>query len=233
MHRALDAGVRRFFLPNIDLESIPAMLELEHQFADHCHAMMGLHPCSVKADFETVLDQMEGHWAQRDFCAVGEIGMDLYWDTSFVHEQEQAFRRQIQWAVAKEKPFVIHCRDAFDEIFKVLATEALPKVPGIFHCFTGNLQQAQQAVEMGFKLGIGGVATFKNGGLDQVIPHIALEHLVLETDAPYLAPVPYRGKRNEAAYLLEIAKRVAELQSVSLEDLAYQTTANSKQIFGI
>lgn len=233
MNRALDEGVRRIFLPNIDSTSIEAMLQLEQQFPNHCHAMMGLHPCSVKEDYKTELALVEEWMNKRDFCAIGEIGMDLYWDKTFVKEQEEAFRHQIQLAVKYQKPFVIHCRDAFDEIFEVLESETLPEIPGIFHCFTGSLEQAERAIKLGFALGIGGVVTFKNGGLDQVVPHIDLKHLVLETDAPYLAPVPYRGKRNESSYIKLVAERIAELKECRLEEVAYATTENSKRIFGI
>jgi TatD DNase family protein len=233
LHRAFDEGVRRIFLPNIDSSSIDAMLDLEAKHPTQCHAMMGLHPCSVKENYKEELALVEDWWIKRDFCAVGEIGMDLYWDKTFVKEQEDAFRFQIQLAVAKQRPFVIHCRDAFDEIFKVLESEPLPEIPGIFHCFTGNLEQAERAIKLGFVLGIGGVVTFKNGGLDKVLPYVGLEHLVLETDAPYLAPVPYRGKRNETSYITFIAEKIAELKECSLEEVAYATTQNSKRIFGM
>lgn len=233
LHRAFDEGVRRIFLPNIDSSSIDAMLDLEAKHPTQCHAMMGLHPCSVKENYKEELALVEDWWSKRDFCAVGEIGMDLYWDKTFVKEQEDAFRFQIQLAVAKKRPFVIHCRDAFDEIFKVLESEPLPEIPGIFHCFTGNLEQAERAIKLGFVLGIGGVVTFKNGGLDKVLPYVGLEHLVLETDAPYLAPVPYRGKRNETSYITFIAEKIAELKECSLEEVAYATTQNSKRIFGM
>ncbi len=233
IHRALDQGVRRIFLPNIDSSSIQAMLQLEADFPDHCYAMMGLHPCSVKENYREELKLVEEWLGKRDFCAIGEIGMDLYWDKTHIKEQEEAFRHQIRLACKLQKPFVIHCRDAFDEIFEVLESEELPDIPGIFHCFTGTLEQAERAIGLGFRLGIGGVVTFKNGGLDQVIPHIGLEHIVLETDSPYLAPVPYRGKRNETSYIKLVAERVAELSGRKLEEVAYVTTETSKKIFGV
>lgn len=228
--KAMEQGVSRFYLPNIDSGSIDAMLELETRYPQ-CIAMMGLHPCSVNADVEQELAIVKQWLDKRPFVAIGEIGMDLYWDKTYVKEQELAFRRQIDWALELGYPIVIHCREAFDPIYAVLRSyRQLPK--GIFHCFSGNLEQAQLVLGLGgFKLGIGGVVTFKNSGLDGVVEQIGLEHLVLETDAPYLAPVPYRGKRNQPEYLLEVAKKVASLKSVSLAEVAEVTNRNVDFIF--
>lgn len=196
--------------------------------------MMGLHPCSVKADYQQELEHVEKMLSAHQVVAIGEIGIDLYWDKTFLKEQQAAFRYQIRLAKANNLPFVIHCRDAFDEIFEILDEENDENMRGIFHCFTGNLEQAQKIINYGgFKLGIGGVVTFKNAGLDKVVEQISLEHLVLETDAPYLAPVPYRGKRNESAYLIEIATKIASLKQVSLEEVASITTKNSIEVFGV
>lgn len=231
LKNAQELGIGRFYLPNVDSTSIDRMLELEKNHPDCFHAMMGLHPCSVKADYKEELAIVEAWLGKRKFKAVGEIGMDLYWDKTFVEEQRYAFRRQIELAQNYKLPIVIHCREAFDEIYAILKEYSdLPK--GIFHCFSGTPEQATKVLELGgFKLGIGGVVTFKNSGLDKVVEQLSLEHLVLETDAPYLAPVPFRGKRNEPAYLFNVAKKVAELKDVSVEHVAEITGANADSIF--
>ena len=234
MQKAINLGVSRFFLPNIDSDYTDALLALAKKYPDNMFPMMGLHPCSVKADYQQELAQVEKMLSEHQVVAIGEIGIDLYWDKTFFKEQQAAFRHQIRLAKANNLPFVIHCRDAFDEIFEILDEENDENMRGIFHCFTGNLEQAQKIINYGgFKLGIGGVVTFKNAGLDKVVEQISLEHLVLETDAPYLAPVPYRGKRNESAYIIEIATKVANLKQVSLEEVAKITTTNSKTVFGV
>ncbi len=233
LERAFEKGVERIFLPGIDSESIENMLELEKKYPNNCFAMMGLHPCSVKENYQEELAIVEGWLGKRDFCAIGEIGIDLYWDKSTLGIQQNAFRTQINWAKEKNLPFVIHCRDAFDEIFEIMDELNDDNMRGIFHCFTGSLEQAQHIINYsGFKLGIGGVVTFKNAGLDKVVEQVDIKHLVLETDSPYLAPTPYRGKRNESSYLYNIADRVSDLHQMSIEKVAEITTANSKEVFG-
>lgn len=234
VQKAIKLGITRFFLPNIDSGYTNALLALAKKYPDNMFPMLGLHPCSVKADYQQELEHVEKMLSEHQVVAIGEIGIDLYWDKTFFKEQQAAFRYQIRLAKANNLPFVIHCRDAFDEIFEILDEENDENMRGIFHCFTGNLEQAQKIINYGgFKLGIGGVVTFKNAGLDKVVEQISLEHLVLETDAPYLAPVPYRGKRNESAYLIEIATKIASLKQVSLEEVASITTKNSIEVFGV
>ncbi len=225
------AGVEKIYMPNVDVETIEAMLDCERKYPDLCIPMMGLHPCDVKEDFESQLTVMKKWLDQRPFAAVGEIGLDLYWDKSFFEQQKQALRTQIGWAKELDLPIVLHCRESMDETIEIIREEHDGKLSGIFHCFTGNLTQAMQIIEMGFLLGIGGVATYKNGGLDQVIPHLSLDYLVLETDAPYLAPVPYRGKRNTPAYLSVIAEKVGDYLQVSKEEVAERTKANALNLF--
>lgn len=234
VQNAIKLGITRFFLPNIDSGYTNALLALAKKYPDNMFRMMGLHPCSVKADYQQELEHVEKMLSAHQVVAIGEIGIDLYWDKTFLKEQQAAFRYQIRLAKANNLPFVIHCRDAFDEIFEILDEENDENMRGIFHCFTGNLEQAQKIINYGgFKLGIGGVVTFKNAGLDKVVEQLDLAHLVLETDAPYLAPVPYRGKRNESAYLTEIATKIASLKQVSLEEVASITTKNSIEVFGV
>lgn len=228
---AIAAQVDTFYLPNIDHESIEGMLALEKEFPGRCLPMMGLHPCSVNADYEQELALVKQWLDKRRFAAIGEIGIDLYWDKTFIREQEIAFRQQLDWAVEMGYTVSIHCRNAFDEIYSILQSYSkLPK--SIFHCFSGNTGQAQQILGLGnFKLGIGGVLTFKNSGLDQVVENIGLEHLVLETDAPYLAPAPHRGKRNESAYIPLIAHKIAEIKGISIGEVADITSKNALEIF--
>lgn len=233
MQRALDAGVNRFFIPAIDSSYSQAMYQLEKNYPEAVFLMMGLHPTSVKENYEEELSFVEKQFEERDFFAVGEIGIDLYWDTSTLEIQKTAFKRQIQLAKKMKLPIVIHCRDAFDEIFEVLESEKDDSLFGIFHCFTGTYEQAQKALSYNMKLGIGGVVTFKNGKIDQFLNQISIKEIVLETDAPYLAPAPFRGKRNESSYLLKVAEKVAAIYGISLEELAKITTQNSKEIFGV
>ena len=233
VERALEQNVKRFFIPAIDSETTQAMYALEKQFPEHMYLMMGLHPTSVSETVEEELKHVEEELAKRQFYAVGEIGIDLYWDQNFFEAQRKAFKHQIQLAKKYNLPIVIHCREAFDEVFDVLEEENGEDLYGIFHCFTGTKAQAEQAISYNMKLGIGGVATFKNGKIDQFLNQIDLKHIVLETDAPYLAPKPYRGKRNESAYVLKVAEKLSELYGVSLEEIAKQTTQNSKDVFGI
>jgi TatD DNase family protein len=231
LKKAIDAGVDKFFLPNIDSSSVSGMHLLCEKYPQHCFPMMGLHPCSVKENYKDELALAYDYLKSKKYVAVGEIGIDLYWDKTFYTQQIEAFEIQINWALEFELPIVIHCRNSFDEIFEVLTR--FPKLPkGIFHCFSGNAEQAQKVIDVtGFKLGIGGVLTFKNSGLDKAIEHIDVKHLVLETDSPYLAPVPYRGKRNESAYIPLIAAKLAEVKKCSLLEIASVTTANAKEIF--
>jgi len=231
--RCLDVGVNRIFLPNIDLESIEPMLALQQAYPSNCFPMMGLHPCSVTKNYDEDLVTIKDWLTQHDFAAIGEIGIDLYWDSSLLKEQQNAFIQQIEWAKELKKPIIIHARNSFNEIFEILDDLNDEHLSGIFHCFSGDLKQATRAINYGnFWLGIGGVLTFKNAGLDQVIKNIELSRLVLETDSPYLAPAPFRGKRNESSYLTLIATKLAEVKNVSLEEIALVTTANSKEIFG-
>ena len=233
MKRAFEQGVERFFIPAIDSGYTEAMYALEQDYPNHIFLMMGLHPTSVKENYEEELTHVEAEFKKRNFYAVGEIGIDLYWDKTTLGIQKKAFKRQIQLAKKYKLPIVIHCRDAFDEIFEVLETEKDDQLFGIFHCFTGTFEQAQRAISFRMKLGIGGVVTFKNGKIDQFLNQIDLKHIVLETDAPYLSPVPHRGKRNESSYLALVCKKVAEVYGVSEAEIANVTTANSKAVFGI
>ena len=234
IQRALAAGVSRFFIPAIDSGYTEAMFKLEANYPEHMFLMMGLHPTSVKPDtYKEELKLVEKQLTERHFYAVGEIGIDLYWDTSTLAIQQEAFKNQIMLAKKHGLPIVIHCRDAFDEIFDVLETVNDENLYGIFHCFTGTIEQAQKAISYNMKLGIGGVATFKNGKLDQFINKIDLKHIVLETDAPYLAPKPFRGKRNESSYIVKVLEKLSELYELPQEKIAEITTENSKIIFGI
>jgi TatD DNase family protein len=233
MQRAIAAGVSRFFVPAIDSSCTQAMYELEANYPEQVFLMTGLHPTYVKDNYEDELAHVERQLNERKFYAIGEIGMDLYWDKTHIEEQKLAFRTQIQWAKKYKLPIVIHCREAFDEIFDVLESEKGPDLFGIFHCFTGTKAQALQAISFNMKLGIGGVATFKNGKIDQFLHEIPLQHLVLETDAPYLAPAPHRGKRNESAYVILVAQKLAEIYGLPVDEIAQITTANSMAVFGI
>ena len=233
VQNAIDAGITRMFMPNVDSESIAGMFQVEKQFPNHCFAMMGLHPCSVNATYQQELQVVEYWLAKRKFVAIGEIGIDLYWDKTFFEQQQDAFRTQIQWAKKYNLPYVIHSRNSFDEVMEIVNEFKEDRIKAIFHCFSGNVAQAEQVVELGtFKLGIGGVVTFKNSGLDKVVEAIDLKHLVLETDAPYLAPVPHRGKTNLPEYLILIAKKIAEIKNISLEEVIETTTKNSIEVFG-
>lgn len=228
---AISKSVTKFYMPNVDSTTIDGMLALEIHFPEVCLPMMGLHPCSVKANYREELDLVKKWLNMRRFVAIGEIGIDLYWDKTFIKEQELAFREQIFWALEYKYTIVIHCRNAFDEIFTILKSfDKLPK--GIFHCFSGDFIQAQKILSLGnFKLGIGGVVTFKNSGLDKVVEQLKLHDIVLETDAPYLAPVPYRGKRNESSYIPLIAQKIADIKHITVEEVAAITSANAEEIF--
>lgn len=233
IQRAKDIGVSRFFIPAIDSSYTNRMLDLEQNYTEDVFLMMGLHPTSVKENYKNELAHVKEWIDKRDFIAIGEIGIDLYWDKTFLPQQQEAFKTQIQWAKEKNLPIVIHCRDAFDEIFEVLETEKDEKLFGIFHCFTGTLEQAKKAISYNMKLGIGGVATFKNGKIDKFLNQIDIKHIVLETDSPYLAPTPYRGKRNESSYIKQVVEKLAIIYQCSFEEIAEITTRNSKDIFGV
>jgi TatD DNase family protein len=233
MERAFDAGIFRFFIPAIDSSYTKRMLDLETEYAEYIFLMMGLHPTSVKENYKEELAHVKQWIDQRNFYAIGEIGIDLYWDKTFLKEQQEAFRIQIQWAKEKKLPIVIHCREAFDEIFEILESEKDPDLFGIFHCFTGTLEQAKKAISYNMKLGIGGVATFKNGKINTFLNEIDIKHIVLETDAPYLAPTPYRGKRNESSYIAEVIHTLVDIYNLNFEEISKITTQNSKDIFGI
>ena len=233
VQRALNAGVSRFFVPAIDSTYLNSMLELEKSFPENMFLMMGLHPTHVKENVAKELAFVKEWLDKRQFYAVGEIGIDLYWDKTFLQQQQDAFKQQIEWAKEKNLPIVIHCRDAFNEIFEVLDEVKDDKLFGIFHCFTGNLEQAQQAISYNMKLGIGGVVTFKNGKIDQFLNEIPLKNIVLETDAPYLAPTPFRGKRNESSYLVNVLDKLVDIYGITPKEIAEITTQNSKNVFGI
>jgi len=229
--RAQEAGVGKIYMPNIDHTTIDAMLELESRYPDQCIAMMGLHPCYVKKGFERELYQVETWLAKRKFVAVGEIGTDLYWDKTLWEEQVEAFRIQVNWAKQYQLPIIIHCRESMDQTIALVEELQDGKLKGIFHGFGGTPEQAQRITKLGFLLGIGGVVTYKNSGLDQALPGIILDNLVLETDAPYLAPIPHRGKRNEPSYIPVIASRLAEIKGCTVEDIRRATTRNALTLF--
>jgi len=233
IERAIENNVTRFFIPAIDSSYTEAMFKLEKDFPENVFLMAGLHPTSVKDNFGEELNHVEKLLAGRRFWAIGEIGIDLYWDKSTLEIQKRAFKHQIGLAKQYKLPIVIHCRESFDEIFEVLEEEKSEELFGIFHCFTGTLAQARRAISLNMKLGIGGVVTFKNGGIDQFINQIDLKHIVLETDSPYLAPKPYRGKRNESSYILMVLEKLSELYGLPKEAIAEITTQNSKDIFKI
>ena len=227
------AGVDRLFLPNVDTSSVAPVISLTQTYPEMCFPMLGLHPCSVKSDWEQELNTIRAAVHQLNIVAVGEIGIDLYWEKTYLMKQIQAFKAQISWAKALKLPIVIHCRDAFNEVLEVLTQEQDENLRGIFHCFTGTVEQASQVISLGFYLGIGGVVTYKNAGLDKVAAQIDLKNIVLETDSPYLTPVPYRGKPNESSYLTYIAAKLAELHQTDIETIAAITTQNSRLIFGV
>jgi len=231
--RAKNAGVSRFFIPAIDSSYTDSMLKLEEDYPLDVYLMMGLHPTSVNENYAEELAHVREWIDKKDFYAIGEIGIDLYWDRSFLIEQQEAFRTQIKWAKEKKLPIAIHCREAFDEIFEILEAEKGDDLRGIFHCFTGTKEQAEQAISYNMKLGIGGVATFKNGKIDTFLNEIDIQHIVLETDAPYLAPTPNRGKRNESAFITHVIDKLVGIYKLSFKEISEITTQNSKDIFGI
>lgn len=232
INRALEVGIEQFYIPAIDSSYTERMFDLEKNFPENVHLMMGLHPTSVKAEtYEEELQWVKYWLDKRDFCAVGEIGIDLYWDQSTLKEQQIAFKTQIHWAKEKNLPIVIHSRNSFDEIFEILEEEKDDKLRGIFHCFTGTKEQAERAIGFNMKLGIGGVVTFKNGKIDQFLHEIPLENIVLETDSPYLAPAPYRGKRNESSYMTKVVEKLVEIYNLSEKEIAQSTSQNALSVF--
>tara|TARA_Y100000389_G_C17438214_1_gene506887 strand:+ start:1200 stop:1967 length:768 start_codon:yes stop_codon:yes gene_type:complete len=233
IEKAIAVGVERFYLPAIDSTYTARMLDLEKKYPDQIRLMMGLHPTHVKENYKEELLHVEQFLAKRNFAAVGEIGIDLYWDQSLLKQQQEAFNIQILWAKEKELPIVIHCRDAFDEVFEVLEGHKGDDLTGIFHCFTGTKEQAEKAIGLNLKLGIGGVLTFKNGKIDQFLDQISTDHIVLETDAPYLAPAPFRGKRNQSEYLVYILRKLSEIHHRTEEELTTITTQNALDVFKI
>jgi len=233
IQRAKDAGVSRFFIPAIDASHTQSMLKLEEDFPLDVYLMMGLHPTSVKENYLEELAHVKEWIDKKKFYALGEIGIDLFWDTTFLKQQQEAFRTQIKWAKEKKLPIVIHCRAAFEAIFEILEAEKGADLRGIFHCFTGTKEQALKAISYNMKLGIGGVATFKNGKINTFLKEIDLQHIVLETDAPYLAPVPYRGKRNESAFITNVIDTLVDIYGLSFEEISAITTQNSKDVFKI
>ncbi|MCG3766989.1 TatD family deoxyribonuclease [Vibrio cincinnatiensis] len=233
IQRAIEQGIEKILLPNIDLDSIAPMLATEDAYPTLCRSMMGLHPCYVNSEVKQTLASIEAWFNQRDFIAVGEIGLDLYWDKTYRAEQEMALITQLNWAKDLNLPVVIHTRDSTEETLALIKQEQNGQLRGVFHCFGGSIMQAQAINDLGFHLGLGGVSTFKNGGMDKVIPHLDLDYVILETDCPYLAPVPHRGKRNEPAYTRLVAQRIAELRELSLQDVSDLTTVNAKHLFNL
>lgn len=229
--RANSEGVRKFYLPAIDSAVIERMFQAEKDFPDQCFAMMGLHPCSVKENWKEELKIVEEWLGKRSFPAIGEIGLDFYWDTTFEKQQYEAFHQQIEWALQYKLPIVIHTRNAMQQTIDVVKPYTTIGLKGIFHCFSGSYEQALQIVDTGFYLGIGGVVTYKNSGLAQAIEKIPMQHLVLETDAPYLTPVPFRGKRNESSYLKYIVEKLSEIYATTSEEISAITTSNAQKVF--
>jgi TatD DNase family protein len=232
IERALKSGVHKIVIQNVDSTTIAGMKDLVHQFPQNCFATMGLHPCYVKENFEAELNIVKQHWASENFVAVGEIGLDYHWDKTFIEQQKQVFREQVKLAKQYSRPIIIHSRSAFYDCLKIVKEEQDGNLKGIFHCFGEGIREANEAIEAGMMLGIGGTVTYKNSGLQTVLPQLDLKHIVLETDAPYLPPVPHRGKRNESCYIPIIAQRVAEIKQMSIRDVANITTNNANELFG-
>ena len=231
IQKAIKIGIERFYLPSIDSSYTSRMLDLESKYPDHIRLMIGLHPTHVKDNYKDELHHVDQCLNKYDFSAVGEIGIDLYWDKSFLKNQQEAFDLQISWAKEKKLPVVIHCRNAFDEVFEVLQGHRCNNLSGIFHCFSGTKEQAEMLIDMKLKLGIGGIVTFKNGKIDKFLDQISIDHIVLETDAPYLAPTPFRGKRNQSEYLVYILKKLTEIYQKSEKEIAAITTKNALSVF--
>ena len=231
--KAKENGVSKFIFPAIDSSHFENMHKLKSRYPENIYLMTGLHPTDVKENYKEELDFITKTLKNHNYVAIGEIGIDLYWDKSFLKQQQEAFRFQIKLAIKNDLPIVIHCREAFDEIFEILNEENCETLRGVFHCFTGDLDQAKKAISLGFLLGIGGVVTFKNGGIDKFLNQIDLKHIVLETDSPYLAPVPFRGKRNESSYIIYVLEKLSELYKIPKEEIALVTTNNAKKMFSL
>tara|TARA_Y100000589_G_scaffold154958_1_gene147534 strand:+ start:1315 stop:2082 length:768 start_codon:yes stop_codon:yes gene_type:complete len=228
---AFQKNIKKFLLPNIDLNTIDDIISLCNKYPQSCYPMIGLHPCSVKKNYLTVLKTMEEKIKSAKFIAIGEIGIDLYWDKSFFIEQKKAFEIQLKWAKEHQLPVVIHSRNSFNEIYEILKTEADENLRGVFHCFGGDLVEAKKILDLNFFLGIGGILTFKNSGLESVIKNVPIEKILIETDAPYLAPTPFRGKRNEPQYLSIIARKLCEIKKISMEELTENLYKNTNSLF--
>jgi len=228
--RAKSKGIKSIYLPNIDSSTITAMMDCEVAYPNYCYPMMGLHPCSVKENYREELDIVRSWLEKRAFVAIGEIGIDLYWDKTFLEQQKEAFRTQIQWAKEFKLPIVIHARESLEEILEIIEDEKGPELQGIFHCFTGNLEQAKRILACNFLVGIGGVLTYKNAKLEPVFTEIPINSIVLETDAPYLSPVPHRGKRNEPSFIFETAKKLSAVKNLPIEEVINITTSNAKKL---
>jgi len=233
INRSKEIGVKKFIFPAIDSSHFDSMHSLKNKYPDDIYLMSGLHPTDVKEDFKDELDFVVNSLKKHDYVAIGEIGIDLFWDKTYLKQQQEAFRFQIRLAIKHDLPIVIHCREAFNEIFEILDKENCPKLRGVFHCFTGSLKQAKRAIDLGFVLGIGGVVTFKNGGIDKFLNQIDLKYIVLETDSPYLAPVPFRGKRNESSYIIHVVEKLSEIYGLSKEEIANITTKNAEKVFAL
>jgi TatD DNase family protein len=233
IERAINKGINKFIFPAIDSSFMKEMEDLENKYPQNIYLMSGLHPVSVKENYKEELELVVKSLDKHNYVAIGEIGIDLYWDKTFLKQQQEAFEFQIRLAISKDLPIVIHCRDGFDEIFEILDEEKCSKLRGVFHCFTGTLEQANRAINLGFKLGIGGVVTFKNGGIDKFLNRIDLKHIVVETDSPYLAPVPFRGKRNESSYITYVIDKLSEIYGLPIKKIASVTTKNAEKVFAL
>ena len=233
IQRSIDKGINKFIFPAIDSTHFDDMHDLKNKYPGSIYLMSGLHPVDVKENFKEELEFVVNSLRSHSYVAIGEIGIDLYWDKTYLKQQQEAFEFQIRLAIKNDLPIVIHCREAFDEIFEILDKENCEKLRGVFHCFTGTLEQAKRAIDLGFVLGIGGVVTFKNGGIDKFLNQIDLKYIVLETDSPYLAPVPYRGKRNESSYIMYVVEKLSEIYGLSKEEIADITTKNAEKVFAL
>ena len=233
IQRSIDKGINKFIFPAIDSTHFDDMHDLKNKYPGSIYLMSGLHPVDVKENFKEELEFVVNSLKSHSYVAIGEIGIDLYWDKTYLKQQQEAFEFQIRLAIKNDLPIVIHCREAFDEIFEILDKENCDKLRGVFHCFTGTLEQANRAIQLGFKLGIGGVVTFKNGGIDKFLNRIDLNHIVVETDSPYLAPVPYRGKRNESSYITYVIDKLSEIYGIPIKEIASVTTKNAEKVFAL
>ena len=233
IQRSIDKGINKFIFPAIDSTHFDDMHDLRNKYPGSIYLMSGLHPVDVKENFKEELEFVVNSLKSHSYVAIGEIGIDLYWDKTYLKQQQEAFEFQIRLAIKHDLPIVIHCREAFDEIFEILDKENCDKLRGVFHCFTGTLDQANRAIQLGFKLGIGGVVTFKNGGIDKFLNRIDLNHIVVETDSPYLAPVPYRGKRNESSYITYVIDKLSEIYGLPIKEIASVTTKNAEKVFAL